>query len=101
MPMNDNCISYANSSIYQKKFFGTRYHEMLDWFKNNLLEANPIKFQNMLLKNKKAIAEDFDIIVNDTSLNITDEMKKIKNDCTIKERKYELRYDSIVDRSKI
>ena len=28
----------------------------------------------MLLKNKKAIADHFDIIVNDTTLNLTDDM---------------------------
>ena len=28
----------------------------------------------MILKNKKAIADDFDIIVNDTMLNLTDDM---------------------------
>ena len=38
------------------------------------LEANPTKFQSMLLKNKKATADDFDTIVNDTMLNLTDDI---------------------------
>ena len=49
-------------------------HRLLDWFKSNSLAANPTKFQIMLLKNKKAIADNFDIIVNDTTLNLTDDM---------------------------
>ena len=44
------------------------------WFKNNSLEANPTVFQSMPLKNKKAIADDFGIIVNDTTLNLTDDI---------------------------
>ena len=49
-------------------------HRLLDWFKNNSMEANPTKFQSMILKNKKAIADYFNIIVNDTMLNLTDDM---------------------------
>ena len=41
---------------------------------NNSLEANPTKFQGMLLKNKTAIADDSDIMVTDTTLNLTDYM---------------------------
>ena len=47
---------------------------MLDWFKNNSLQPNPSKFQSMLLKNKKVNAEDFNIIVYDDILNLTDDM---------------------------
>ena len=72
---DDNCISYAHSSIDQiKNVLEQDTHRLLDWFKNNSLEANPTKFQSMILKNKKAIADDVDIIVNDTMLNLTDDM---------------------------
>ena len=47
---------------------------MLGWFKNNSLQANPSKFQNMLLKNKTVNAEDFNIIVDNDILNLTDDM---------------------------
>ena len=47
---------------------------MLDWFKNNSLQANPSKFQNMLLKNKTVNAEDFNIIVDNDILNLTDDV---------------------------
>ena len=47
---------------------------MLDWFKNNSLQANPSKFQSMLLKNKTVNAEDFNIIVDNDILNLTDDM---------------------------
>ena len=47
---------------------------MLDWFKNNSLQANPFKFQSMLLKNKTVNAEDFNIIVDNDILNLTDDM---------------------------
>ena len=47
---------------------------MLDWFKNNSLLANPFKFQSMLLKNKTVNAEDFNIIVDNDILNLTDDM---------------------------
>ena len=74
---DDNCISYAHSaSIDQIKNVLERDTQRFDfyWFKNNSLEANPTKFQSMLLKNKTAIADDFDIIVNDTTSNLTDDM---------------------------
>ena len=47
---------------------------MLDWFKNNSLQANPSKFQSMLLKNKTVNADDFNIIVDNDILNLTDDM---------------------------
>ena len=47
---------------------------MLDWFKKNSLQANPSKFQSMLLKNKTVNAEDFNIIVDNDILNLTDDM---------------------------
>ena len=47
---------------------------MLGWFKNNSLQANPSKFQSMLLKNKTVNAEDFNIIVDNDILNLTDDM---------------------------
>ena len=46
-------------------------HKLLDWFKNGG-EINQIWC--ILLKNKKAIAGDFDIIVDDTKLNLTNDM---------------------------
>ena len=73
---DDNCISYAHSSIDQiKNVLEQDTHRLLDWFKNNSLEANQTKFQSMILKNKKAIVDYFDIIVNDTMLNLTDDIK--------------------------
>ena len=72
---DDNCISYAHSSIDQiKNVLERDTHKLLDWFKNNFLVANPTKFQSMFLKNKKAITDDFDIIVNDTTLDLIDDM---------------------------
>ena len=40
----------------------------------NSLQANPSKFQSMLLKNKTVNAEDFNIIVDNDILNLTDDM---------------------------
>ena len=47
---------------------------MLDRLKNNSLQANPSKFQSMLLKSKTVNAEDFNIIVDNYILNLTDDM---------------------------
>ena len=62
---DDNCISYAHKYIETIKSVLERdIKELLDWFKNNSLQANPSKFQSMLLKNKTVNAEDFNIIVD-------------------------------------
>ena len=47
---------------------------MLGLCKNNSLQANPAKFRSMLLKNKTVNAEDFNIIVDNDILNLTDDM---------------------------
>ena len=47
------------------------------WFKINSLEANPLKFQSILLKNKNVNAEDFNIIVDNDTINFSDSMKII------------------------
>ena len=68
---DDNCIAYAHKDIETIKVL---LKKMLDWFKNNSLLANPSKFQSMLLKNKTVNAEDFNIIVDNDILNLTDDM---------------------------
>ena len=47
---------------------------MLDWFESNSLEADPSKFQSVLFKRKNVNAEDFNIIVDNNALNLTDSM---------------------------
>ena len=48
---DDNCVAYAHNDIYTiKNVLERDVEKSLDWFKNNSLEANPSKFQNMLLK---------------------------------------------------
>ena len=72
---DDNCIAYAHKDIETIKSVLERdIKKMLDWFKNNSLQANPSKFQSMLLKNKTVNAEDFNIIVDNDILNLTDDM---------------------------
>ena len=72
---DDNCIAYAHRDIETIKSVLERdIKKMLDWFKNNSLQANPSKFQSMLLKNKTVNAEDFNIIVDNDILNLTDDM---------------------------
>ena len=48
--------------------------KMLYWFKINSLEANPSKFQSMLLKNKNVNAEDFNTIVDNDTIYLTASM---------------------------
>ena len=45
------------------------------WFKINSLAANPLKFQSMLLKNKNVNAENFNIIVDNDTINLSNLMK--------------------------
>ena len=72
---DDNCIAYAHKDIETIKYVLERdIKKMLDWSKNNSLQANPSKFQSMLLKNKTVNAEDFNIIFDNDILNLTDDM---------------------------
>ena len=58
-------ISYAHKDIeIIKSVLERDIKNMLEWFKNNSLQANPSKFQRMLLKNKTVNAEDFNNIVD-------------------------------------
>ena len=46
---DDNCIAYAHNDIDTiKNVLERDVEKLLDWFKNNSLEANPSKFQSML-----------------------------------------------------
>ena len=47
---------------------------MLYWFKIDSLEANSSKFQSMLMKNKNVNAEDFNIIVDNDTIDLTASM---------------------------
>ena len=48
---DDNCIAYAHNEIdIIKNVLERDVEKLLDWFKNNSLEANPSKFQSMFLK---------------------------------------------------
>ena len=69
---DDNCVSHAHNDIdIIKNVLECDVKKMLSWFKINSLEANPSKFQSMLLKNKNVNAEDFNIIVDNDTLNRT------------------------------
>ena len=51
---DDNSIAYAHKDIETIKSVLERdIKKMLDWFKNSSLQANPSKFQSMLLKTKR------------------------------------------------
>ena len=72
---DDNCIAYAHNDIDNiKNVLEGDVEKLLDRFKNNSLEANPSKFQNMLLKNKNVKRDDFNIIVDNDTLILTDAM---------------------------
>ena len=70
--VDDNCIAYAYNDIDTiKNVLERDVKKLLDWFKNNSLEASPSKFQSMLLKNKNVNGDDFNIIVDNDTLNLT------------------------------
>ena len=72
---DDNCIAYAHNDINNiKNVLECDVEKLLDRFKDNSLEANPSKFQNMLLKNKNVNRDDFNIIVDNDTLILTDAM---------------------------
>ena len=72
---DDNCVSYAhNDTDIIKNVLECDVKKMLYWFKINSLEANPSKFQSMLLKNKNVNAEDFNIIVDNDTIDLTASM---------------------------
>ena len=69
---DDNCVSYAHNDIdIIKNVLECDVKKMLYWFKINSLEANLSKFQSMLLKNKNVNAEDFNIIVDNDTIDLT------------------------------
>ena len=71
---DDNCIAYAHNEIDTiKNVLERDVEKLLDWFKNNFLEANPSKFQSMFLI-KNVNGDDFNIIVNSDIWNLTDAM---------------------------
>ena len=72
---DDNCVSYAHNDIdIIKNVLESDVKKMLYWFQINSLEANPSKFQSMLLKNKNVNAEDFNIIVDNDAIDLTASM---------------------------
>ena len=72
---DDNCVSYAHNDIdIIKNVLECDVKKMLYWFKINSLEANPSKFQSTLLKNKNVNAEDFNIIVDNDTIDLTASM---------------------------
>ena len=72
---DDNCVSYAHNDIdVIKNVLECDIKKMLYWFKINSLEANPSKFQSMLLKNKNVNVEDFNIIVDNDTIDLTASM---------------------------
>ena len=46
--------------------------KVLYWFKVNSLETNTSQFQSMLLKNKSVNAEDFNVIADNDTVNLTE-----------------------------
>ena len=73
---DDNCVSYASPSIaHIEKVLTAEIETLMEWFRNNSLEANPKKFQSMLLRSRKPVTENMDISISSSPISVSDSIK--------------------------
>ena len=73
---DDNCISYSHNNVdCIKSVLSDEINSLLTWFKLNSLEANPNKFQSMLISPNAPKDNDLQIEVNDNVITATSTMK--------------------------
>ena len=68
---DDSCISYAHDNVdCIKSVLSHEINSLMAWYKLNSLEANPNKFQSMLISSNAQKYNDLQIEVND-NVNVT------------------------------
>ena len=75
---DDNCISYSHNNVECiKSVLSDEINSLMAWFKLNSLEANPNKFQSMLISSNAPKDNDLQIEVNDKVITATSTMKML------------------------
>ena len=73
---DDNCISYSSDTIDDiRKFLTKDIIVFMNWFKQNSLKANPVKFQTMLILSHGCDVDGLMINVQNTTISCTGIMK--------------------------
>ena len=73
---DDNCLSYAGNNVELiEKTFTSDIDTLRKWFKENSLEANPVKFQSMLISSRDKTDLKLDVSVDGTILETTESIK--------------------------
>ena len=73
---DNNCISYSHNNVdCIKSVLSDEIDSLMTWFKLNSLEANPNKFQSMLVSPNAPKDNDLQIEVNDNVITATSTMK--------------------------
>ena len=73
---DDNCISYSSDTIDDiRKFLTKDIIVLMNWFKQNSLKANPVKFQTMLISSHGCDVDGLMINVQNTTISSTEIMK--------------------------
>ena len=73
---DDNCISYSHRNVdCIKSVLSDEITALMTWFKLNSLEANPNKFQSMLVSPNAPKDNDLQIEVSDNVITATSTMK--------------------------
>ena len=73
---DDDCISYSHNNVdCTKSVLSDEINSLMIWFKLNSLEANPNKFQSMLITPNAPKDNDLQIVVNDNVITATSTLK--------------------------
>ena len=73
---DDNCLSYAGNNVELiEKSLTSDIDTLRKWFKENSLEANPVKFQSMLISSRDKTDLKLDVSVDGTMLETTESIK--------------------------
>ena len=73
---DDNCISYSSDTIDDiRKFLKKDIIVFMNWFQQNSLNANPVKFQTMLISSHGSDVDGLMINVQNTTISSTERMK--------------------------
>ena len=76
---DDNCLSYAGNNVELiEKPLTSDINTLRKWFKENSLEANPVKFQSMLISSRDKTDLKLDVSVDGTMLKTADSIKILR-----------------------
>ena len=73
---DDNCLSFAGTTtVYIKNTLAKETEILKKWFKENSLEANPTKFQSMLISSKGEKETDLSLVIDGIEIDPANNIK--------------------------